>query len=107
MLGVVNVVHAFLPLIRKGAIKKVLNLGTGHADMDGTINRLELAGAGPYSVTKAAATIVIAKYNAAHKHEGILFITISPGFVSTERNIEGMLNRCPSLCWGSARLLIK
>lgn len=52
------------------------------------INESEVEVAGPYSASKAAANVVIAKYNAAHKNEGILFLSISPGYVATERNFE-------------------
>jgi len=85
VLGLVRTVHAFLPLIRKGTLKKVVNLGTAHADYEAT-NRTGLAFGSVYASTKSAAVQIIAKYNAAHKSEGILFLTISPGFAMTERN---------------------
>lgn len=59
------------------------------ADID-LINESEVEVAGPYSVSKAAANVVIAKYNAALKNEGILFLSISPGYVATERNFEAV-----------------
>ena len=64
------------------------------ADVD-LINAVDVAVAGPYSVSKAAANVVIAKYNAAHKREGILFLSISPGYVATERNAEGEFSFTP------------
>lgn len=89
-IGLVNTVQAFLPLIRKGTVKKVANISSAMADVD-VINKVGIDGAGPYSVSKAAANVIIAKYNAAHKSEGILFLSISPGYVSTERNNGGEL----------------
>jgi NAD(P)-dependent dehydrogenase (short-subunit alcohol dehydrogenase family) len=86
-LGLVHTVRAFLPLICKGELKKVINISTGMADID-LINAVDVAVAGPYSASKAAANVVIAKYSAAHKSEGILFLSISPGYVATERNGE-------------------
>ena len=86
-LGLLNSIQAFLPLIRNGNLKKVVNISTGMADLD-LINTSGIEVAGPYSASKAAANVVIAKYNAAHKHEGILFLSISPGYVATERNAE-------------------
>lgn len=58
------------------------------ADID-LINDYSIAVASPYSVSKAAANAIVAKYNAALKHEGILFLSVSPGYVATERNAEG------------------
>jgi len=88
VLGVVNVIHAFLPLIRQGSVKKVVNLSTGIADLD-LINKIDFAISAPYAASKAASNIVVAKYAAALKEEGILFLSMSPGFVSTESNLEG------------------
>jgi NAD(P)-dependent dehydrogenase (short-subunit alcohol dehydrogenase family) len=94
-LGLLHSIQAFLPLIRKGTIKKVVNISTGMADLD-VINGIEIDVAGPYSASKAAANVVIAKYNAAHKNEGILFLSISPGYVATERNFEAAESKCLS-----------
>lgn len=88
VLGLVNVVQAFLPLVRKGSVKKVINLSSGIADLE-LIHATELAIGGPYAVSKAAANVVVAKYAAALKDEGILFLSMSPGFVATESNLEG------------------
>jgi NAD(P)-dependent dehydrogenase (short-subunit alcohol dehydrogenase family) len=95
-LGLLHSIQAFLPLIRKGSVKKVVNISTGMADVD-LINQSEVEVAGPYSVSKAAANVVIAKYNAAHKNEGILFLSISPGYVATERNFEAAGSQCSFL----------
>jgi len=59
-------------------------------------NAIDLEVAGPYSVSKAAANMVIAKYNAAYKKEGVLFLSISPGYVTTERNSEAAESNFPS-----------
>lgn len=91
VLGLVNVVHAFLPLVRKGIVKKVINLSTGMADLD-LIHKTDLDIGAPYAASKAAANVVIAKYAAALKDEGILFLSMSPGYVATEANLEGKRN---------------
>lgn len=87
-LGLVNVVHAFLPLVRQGSVKKVVNLSTGMADLN-LIHKVDIAIGAPYAASKAAANIIVAKYAAALKEEGILFLSMSPGYVSTESNLEG------------------
>ncbi|KAK4696086.1 hypothetical protein P7C71_g1782, partial [Lecanoromycetidae sp. Uapishka_2] len=82
VIGVINTISAFLPLLRKGTAKKVLTLSTGMADIN-MINDLELAVAAPYSISKAAVNVVVAKYNALYKSEGFLFMAVSPGYVDT------------------------
>ncbi|KAF5861656.1 hypothetical protein ETB97_012743 [Aspergillus alliaceus] len=87
LLGVIKTVQAFLPLIRNGKDKKIITMSSGMADID-LINATEIAFASPYAISKGAVNVAIAKYNALYKKEGILFLAISPGYVSTERNME-------------------
>jgi NAD(P)-dependent dehydrogenase (short-subunit alcohol dehydrogenase family) len=86
LLGLLKTTHAFIPLIRNGQAKKVITLSSGMADID-LINATEIAFATPYAISKAAANVAIAKYNALYNKDGILFLSISPGYVSTERNL--------------------
>ena len=51
--GVLNSVYAFLPLIRKGNLKKVTAISSGMSDLD-FINETSLAVAAPYAISKAA-----------------------------------------------------
>ena len=88
LLGAIKTVHAFVPLIRNGKGKKVLTISSGMADID-LINATEVAFASPYAISKGALNVAIAKYNALYNKEGILFLAVSPGYVSTERN-KGM-----------------
>lgn len=90
VIGVIQTINVFVPLIRKGTDKKVLILSTGMADTD-MINQLELDVAAPYAISKGAVNVAVAKYNALYKKEGILFMAISPGFVDTG-NLPG---QCP------------
>ncbi|KAF2165416.1 hypothetical protein M409DRAFT_67247 [Zasmidium cellare ATCC 36951] len=84
VLGTAHVVRAFLPLIRKGQAKKVVVISSGMADID-LINRFNVAIAGPYAISKAAANALVSKYHAAvGKSEGILIFSMSPGFVDTK-----------------------
>lgn len=82
VVGVINTVSTFIPLLRKGHEKKVFTLSTGMADID-LINQVDLAIGAPYSISKGALNIAVAKYNALYKSEGILFMAISPGMVDT------------------------
>lgn len=82
MLGQINLINTYIPLIRKGTAKKVIVISSGMADTD-FINHSNVAVAGPYSMSKAALNVAVAKYNAEFKGEGILFMAISPGVVDT------------------------
>jgi NAD(P)-dependent dehydrogenase (short-subunit alcohol dehydrogenase family) len=42
-----------------------------------------------YSASKAALNIIVAKFNAEYKKEGILFLSISPGLVEVGRYANG------------------
>jgi NAD(P)-dependent dehydrogenase (short-subunit alcohol dehydrogenase family) len=85
VLSVLKIIHVFLPLIRASPTKKIITISTGMADIN-MINDYEVAYAAPYSISKAAVNAVMAKYNALYKSEGILFLSVSPGYVATERN---------------------
>lgn len=72
-------------------MKKVITISSGVADIDLT-NDLEISFAAPYSISKAAVNLAVAKYNAFYKQEGILFLSISPGVVATEWVTEGLFS---------------
>lgn len=71
-----------MPLVLKGAAKKVIAISSGMADPD-LVNSFEIHIAAPYTISKAALNLAIAKFNAQYKREGVLFMSISPGFVDT------------------------
>ncbi|KAJ8581230.1 NAD(P)-binding protein, partial [Rhizopogon salebrosus TDB-379] len=82
VVGVINTINTFLPLLKKGKSKKVITLSTGLADPDMTI-KSDLVTSGPYAISKAAVNMVNAKYAAQYKPEGFVFLAISPGLVDT------------------------
>ncbi|TFK51902.1 NAD(P)-binding protein [Heliocybe sulcata] len=82
VIGVVNSINAFLPLLKKGSLKKVITLSTGIADLDFTL-KSEFALSPAYCASKAALNMVIAKYAVEYKSDGIAFLAISPGVVIT------------------------
>lgn len=90
VIGVINTVNTFIPLLRKGQEKKVFTLSTGAADID-LINQSEIAVAAPYAISKAGLNAAVAKYNALYKKEGFLFMAISPGLVDTGELVPGEL----------------
>lgn len=83
VIGVAITTNAFIPLIRKGQMKKVITMSTGMADAD-LITKFEVANASSYAVSKAGTNMLVAKYHASlGTSENILFLAISPGFVDT------------------------
>jgi NAD(P)-dependent dehydrogenase (short-subunit alcohol dehydrogenase family) len=82
VIGQINLFNHFLPLILKGKTKKVITLGTGLADINLTAKyNLELAA--PYSISKAATNMAVAKYHATYGPRDVLFMSICPGFVES------------------------
>jgi short-subunit dehydrogenase involved in D-alanine esterification of teichoic acids len=91
MLTKVNVIaniHLFnllIPLIRKGKGKKVITLTTGYADLDITIKH-DVEVCPFYAGSKAHMNLIVGKFSAQYKQEGILFLSLSPGAVDTGRS---------------------
>lgn len=90
-IGNVHLFNLYLPLVRKGNVKKVITISTGMAD-DELTSKYGLDQAGPYSMSKAAMNTAVAKFDAAHRKDGILFMGICPGMVDT-----GHFNDCKRL----------
>ncbi|EED22453.1 short-chain dehydrogenases/reductase, putative [Talaromyces stipitatus ATCC 10500] len=85
VIGVAHTINAFLPLIRKGDLKKVVTVSSGLADQD-IVVRFGLSTSTPYSVAKAGVNMLMAKYHTAvGEAEGITFMAISPGVVQTRK----------------------
>ncbi|KZP29917.1 NAD(P)-binding protein [Athelia psychrophila] len=82
VVGVVHTINVFLPLIRKGTAKKVITISSGMADVDFAL-QIGLSNQAPYSISKAAVNMVVAKYAAEYKAEGIVFVAVCPGLVDT------------------------
>ena len=73
----------------KGKAKKVIAISTGLADLDLT-NDCEVDVGALYAASKAALNVIVAKFNAQYKKDGVLFMTISPGLVEVGRYSECM-----------------
>ena len=78
----VHLFNIFIPLLKKGQMKKAIVISSGMADSELTAN-YDLEAAGPYSISKAAINMAVAKFAAEYKKDGILFLSICPGFVET------------------------
>lgn len=79
LLQQMNTINAFLPLIRKGTQKKIIYISSGHADIP-LIRTCEVPYLMGYAVSKSAGNVVMAKYAAELKGEGIKTLALSPGW---------------------------
>jgi NAD(P)-dependent dehydrogenase (short-subunit alcohol dehydrogenase family) len=82
VLGVIYSINAFLPLVRKGSVKKITVISTGMADTDLVVQH-DIPGSLIYASVKAATNMVVAKYAVELRGEGIVLLSLSPGVVNT------------------------
>jgi NAD(P)-dependent dehydrogenase (short-subunit alcohol dehydrogenase family) len=94
VVGVIYSINAFLPLVHKSAIKKVVAITTGLADTDSTI-KTGISNYVVYSSMKAALNLIIARYSVELRDEGIVFLALSPGIVKTSE--KPRMHRTPAL----------
>ncbi|KAJ5780272.1 short chain dehydrogenase (AtsC) [Penicillium paradoxum] len=87
VIGNIHLFHLFLPLVLKGTVKKIITISTGMADLNLT-NDCEVDLGALYSASKAAMNIIVAKFNAQYKKDGVLFMSISPGLVEVGRHTD-------------------
>ncbi|KAL9087240.1 MAG: hypothetical protein Q9165_006734 [Trypethelium subeluteriae] len=80
VVGNIHLFNLFLPLVMKGRVKKVITISSGAADLD-FINNFDIEISTLYAASKAAMNIVVGKFNAQYKKDGVLFVSISPGAV--------------------------
>ncbi|KAI0856236.1 NAD(P)-binding protein [Xylaria cubensis] len=80
VIGNIYLYNAFMPLILKGKVKKVVAISSGMADVEMSRD-YDLYNGAVYSCSKAALNIVTAKYSAQYKKDGVLFLSICPGTV--------------------------
>ena len=88
VVGNIHLFNLFLPLVLRGNLKKVIAISSGHGDLD-LINDLEIDTSALYSASKAAMNVIVAKFNAQYKKDGVLFVSISPGVVEVGHFVDG------------------
>ncbi|KAJ4349671.1 uncharacterized protein N0V89_008288 [Didymosphaeria variabile] len=84
--GTLFAFNAFMPLILKSSIKRVAAISSAASDRNyifegEDINSLH------YATSKAALNTLVAKFAARYKHDGVLFVSLSPGWVNTHDDI--------------------
>lgn len=75
--------NAFLPLIRNGKEKKLIFISSPSADIH-FIRTAAVPFQIAYGVSKASMNVVMAKYGVELASEGILTLSLSPGWVATD-----------------------
>ncbi len=83
VVGVIHTVNAFLPLLRAGEMKKCIITSSEMGSVRMIIENNMTFAAG-YSMSKAAVNVAAAKFAVQYKDEGIIFLSITPGFVKTK-----------------------
>jgi NAD(P)-dependent dehydrogenase (short-subunit alcohol dehydrogenase family) len=78
LLSAVFTTNAFLPLIRKGEVKKIIIISSGMAG-ENVILTTELPFTIGYAAAKAGLNAIVAKYAVQLKGEGIISLSLSPG----------------------------
>lgn len=82
VVGVIYSINAFLPLVRKGSVKKITVISSGMADPEWVVQN-DIPGSLIYASMKAATNMVVAKYAVELRGEGIVVLALSPGIVDT------------------------
>jgi NAD(P)-dependent dehydrogenase (short-subunit alcohol dehydrogenase family) len=87
--GLVNSISAFMPLVRASTMRKIIALTSANG-VCSFINESGLETGVAYATSKAAVNLLVAKYDATYKSEGILIMGICAGAVNTR---EGQDNQ--------------
>ncbi|KAL2152157.1 hypothetical protein VTH82DRAFT_5341 [Thermothelomyces myriococcoides] len=83
VMGVHWVTREFLPLLQKGCLKKVANIGTTLGSI--TLARPAAGVLAPaYKISKAAMHALTVQYAIDHEKEGFSFIALCPGWIKTD-----------------------
>ena len=90
VIGNIHLFNVFVPLLLKGDAKKAVAITSGFADTALT-NDYDIAVAPLYSASKAAVNMIVAKFSAEYKQDGLLFLALCPGMVDVGHYANGML----------------
>ncbi|PNS21057.1 hypothetical protein CAC42_3394 [Sphaceloma murrayae] len=87
VVGTHNVTTAFLPLLRKGAQKKVINISTTMASKQ--LSHVFKPQPTPaYKISKAALNMLTVQYAESFTDEGFTFVAVCPGWVKTDMGTQ-------------------
>ncbi|KAH7302815.1 hypothetical protein B0I35DRAFT_485630 [Stachybotrys elegans] len=80
VVSVIHLISLYMPLILKGTAKKVIGITSGHADAE-AVRQFDLGVSAGYAISKASLNMVMAKFSAQYREQGVLFLALSPGVV--------------------------
>lgn len=83
VLGVMYSIKAFLPLILKGTVKKIIVISTGLADLEISLVDEGIWAAVVYCAIKAAMNMIVVKFSVELREQGVVVLALSPGVVNT------------------------
>ena len=95
VIGLINTINTLMPLVQASSVKKIIALTSGMGDCD-FVNETGIDGGAPYSVSKAGVNMVVAKFDATYKKDGVLVMGICAGSVNT-RDIGDCESKIPPL----------
>ncbi|KAF9729923.1 hypothetical protein PMIN06_012135 [Paraphaeosphaeria minitans] len=84
--GTLFAFNAFVPLLLKSSIKRVSAISSAAASTDYIVGAEDPISI-HYALSKAALNTLVAKFAARYKQDGVLFVSISPGWVDTHTNM--------------------
>ena len=76
----VHLINLFMPLILKGDAKKVVIISSGFADIEFT-REYGIEVAALYSSSKVACNMIVAKFDAQYRPQGVHVLALCPGVV--------------------------
>ncbi|KIJ53963.1 hypothetical protein M422DRAFT_153792 [Sphaerobolus stellatus SS14] len=96
--GVILATLAFLPLLRKGSLKKIVAISSSGGERD-FVAKSKLTGMSAYGASKAAVNMVITKLALELEPEGFVVIALSPGLVDTTGTLPQKRKRMIASCF--------
>lgn len=84
--GTLFAFNAFMPLILKSSIKRVSAISSAAASTEYIVGSEDTTTV-HYALSKATLNTLVAKFAVRYKQEGVLFVSISPGWVDTHADL--------------------
>ncbi|KAH7079848.1 short-chain dehydrogenase/reductase SDR [Paraphoma chrysanthemicola] len=85
--GVHNVTRAFLPLLKKGSLKKIVNISSSLGSMAlSAMGKFQPTPA--YKVSKAAVNMLTVQWAESLEKDGFVVLAVCPGWVKTDMGTE-------------------
>lgn len=83
VVGTIQAVAYFGPLVVKSTLKKIVVISSGIGDIN-FILQSGMDMQSPYAISKAAVNMAVAKFHLEYRPQGVTVFAISPGLVDTE-----------------------